>query len=95
MTNSCWRTRKDYARPLEKNASLLAELRGGRRELSDISDQIRRLRQELADLASRNTFQEDRVLELSRRIDKLVVSYLKRGGCAGGGSGGAAGPQDS
>ncbi len=50
--------------------------------MSDISDQIRDLRKELADLASRNTLQEDRVLELSRRIDRLVVSYLKQGGCA-------------
>lgn len=48
--------------------------------MSDISDQIRKLRKELADLASRSAFQEDRVLELSRKIDMLVVCYLRERG---------------
>ncbi|NPV69815.1 MAG: aspartyl-phosphate phosphatase Spo0E family protein [Firmicutes bacterium] len=48
--------------------------------MSDISDRIRKLRKELSDLASRNPLQEECVLELSRQIDTLVVSYLREEG---------------
>ncbi|MCR4397788.1 MAG: aspartyl-phosphate phosphatase Spo0E family protein [Firmicutes bacterium] len=58
--------------------------------MSEISDQIRKLRKELADLANRSALQEDRVLELSRKIDSLVVSYLKKEGGPAVESGGEA-----
>ena len=48
--------------------------------MSDIPARIRELRKELADLASRNPLQEECVLELSRKIDMLVVSYLREEG---------------
>ncbi len=57
--------------------------------MSDIPDRIRELRKELADLASKNPLQEECVLELSRKIDMLVVSYLREEGDSRSGQEGA------